>query len=267
MLWDIGLTLFNMVAPLKPAGSVVPAGFPGAGGLWPEYAPPGPGDSRCSCPGLNALANHRILPHSGRGISFRDLHAAVRSTYNFAPTFSFYVPNYIAGILGRSYWTDKFNLSDIDVHNGIEHDASLTREDTYLKHDQGQPSLPLIHELLACGTGPGGDLTAEDLSRIMGRRRADARRTNPQYSLSTFHKLFSSSNSAILLKMFGGSQKDLRTILLEERLPTGWQSSERHQMGLTMTAFQPIVMRIELGIKEEVDGSPHSRGGEKPKSS
>jgi len=258
-LWDTGLTLYNMVAPLRPSGSVVPAGSPGAGGLWPEYVPPQSGDSRCSCPAMNAMANHGILPHSGRGITFRELNAAVRSTYNFSPSFTFFVPNYIAGILGRSYWTDKFDLSDIDVHNGIEHDASLVREDTYLKHDQGQPAIPLIHELLASGTGPGGDLTPEDLARMLGRRRADARRTNPQYSLSLFHKLFGSSNAATLLRLFGGSVKDIRPFLLEERLPAGWQPTERHQMGLTLTAFQSTVMRIELGIKEEVGGSSQEK--------
>ena len=68
-----------------------------------------------------------ILPHDGRNITFRQLNDAVRKTYNFAPSFCYFVPNTIATILERNYWTDSFDLSDIDVHNGIEHDASLTR--------------------------------------------------------------------------------------------------------------------------------------------
>lgn len=75
--------------------------------------------------GLRSLG---ILPHSGRGISFRELNTAVRTTYNFAPSFCFFVPNYSAQMLSRNYWTDKFDLKDLDVHNGIEHDASLIRE-------------------------------------------------------------------------------------------------------------------------------------------
>lgn len=50
----------------------------------------------------------------------------VREHYNFAPTFCWYVPSVIAGILGRDYETGVFDLSDIDAHNGIEHDASFT---------------------------------------------------------------------------------------------------------------------------------------------
>lgn len=30
-----------------------------------KFVPPGPGDQRGPCPGLNALANHNYLPHNG----------------------------------------------------------------------------------------------------------------------------------------------------------------------------------------------------------
>jgi hypothetical protein len=56
--WDVLLTLCNLVSPNLKAGSVVPKGHPGEGGVWPEYVPPKEGDSRCACPALNALANH-----------------------------------------------------------------------------------------------------------------------------------------------------------------------------------------------------------------
>ena len=69
-----------------------------------------------------------IIPRDGRNISFRELSAKVRTTYNFSPSFSLFVPRDIAKILNRSYKTGRFDLSDIDVHNGIEHDASLVRK-------------------------------------------------------------------------------------------------------------------------------------------
>ena len=72
MIWDGGLALYNLVAPDLPADAVVPDGCPGARGVWPKYVPPTDGDSRCSCPALNAMANHgafRILlqPRDARG--------------------------------------------------------------------------------------------------------------------------------------------------------------------------------------------------------
>jgi hypothetical protein len=30
-----------------------------------EYVPPGPGDERGPCPGLNSLANHNFIEHNG----------------------------------------------------------------------------------------------------------------------------------------------------------------------------------------------------------
>lgn len=58
LAWDAWLTLVNLVTPNKKIGAVVPKGSAGFGGKWPEYVPPGEGDSRSCCPGLNALANH-----------------------------------------------------------------------------------------------------------------------------------------------------------------------------------------------------------------
>lgn len=255
LVWDLGLTLFNAVAPLRPANRVVPEGCPGANGLWPQYIPAADTDSRSSCPALNAMANHGILPRSGRSISFRELNAAIRTTYNFSPTFCFFVPNYAAEMLSKSYWSDTFDLSDLSAHNCIEHDASLTREDTFHSPDQGEPCAPLIKELLASGTGPGGNLTTTDLSRFSGKRRTDAKKANGQFSMSTFHKLFGSSNSSTMLTIFGGIVKDLRPMLLEERIPDGWQPRVRRPWGLTLTEFQPTVLKVELGIKEEVQSA------------
>lgn len=60
-VWDIYLTLFNLVTPSRAEGHVVPEGHPGAGGVWPEFIAPKEGDSRCCCPGLNIMANHGML--------------------------------------------------------------------------------------------------------------------------------------------------------------------------------------------------------------
>ncbi|OBZ76314.1 putative sterigmatocystin biosynthesis peroxidase stcC [Grifola frondosa] len=210
-IWDVALTLVNLVLPKKPANKVVPPGHAGAGGLWPQYVPPAEGDSRCACPMLNALANHGILPHSGRGITFRELGTAIRATYNVSPVFGFFGPAQAANFLNRSYWTDTLDLSDLDVHNCIEHDASFTRDDQHVAGDQDKP-------------------------------------------LSFALKLFGSSNSALMLTVWGGVVKDLRSVLLEERIPDGWQPRVRRPMGLTVSEIQWTVLAVELGVKEEVDG-------------
>lgn len=61
IIWDLFITLLNAISPSLPPKRVVPFGKPGTNGFWPAYKPPGNGDSRCSCPALNALANHGKL--------------------------------------------------------------------------------------------------------------------------------------------------------------------------------------------------------------
>ncbi|TFY71288.1 heme-thiolate peroxidase [Dentipellis fragilis] len=274
LIWDLGLFLYNLVAPARRVGTVVLRGHPGFGGNWPDYIAPKESDSRCACPALNAMANHGIIPRDGRNISFRHVTSQINATYNFAPTFCIFTSRYIAQILGRSFLNDTFDLEDISVHNGIEHDASLTREDTYISTSQARPSLPLVEKLVASATGPplrghpstngaandakpdaslDRTLTLADLARISTKRRADAAKSNSQFSLSTIHKIFGSSNSATLLTIFGGHLPTINTFLTEERLPSGFESFIRKPMGLTMMQFNATVLPLELSTGGEVE--------------
>ncbi|KZT32570.1 Cloroperoxidase [Sistotremastrum suecicum HHB10207 ss-3] len=244
--WDFGLTFINLVTPNKKSR----IGTLSEGeSLWPPYVPPQEGDSRCSCPALNAMANHGILPHDGRNIKFTELSKLIHETYNFAPSFCYFVPNYAADFLGRDYKTGTMDLNDLDVHNCIEHDASLTRWDAKKSPDQSKPALELVHALLANATGDGGKtLTVEDLSRFTAIRRAHSKATNGQFTLSSNSKFFGSSNSGTLVLFFGGKVDDLKIFLTEERLPERWESTVRSRTGMTMALFNITAAKIESGI-------------------
>jgi hypothetical protein len=197
--WDNTLFFLNVILPKYKPGHVVPVGAPGHGGQWPEYVTPKEGDSRSACPMLNAMANHGILPHDGKNISFRELKTTIRTTFNFAPSFCFFVPKFSADFLHKSYFKDTFDLADLSLHSeeAIEHDASLTRHDAALQPDQGKPDLDLVDNLLKEATGmmPDGSprMTIPDLSRALAKRRVDARKTNKEYTESFFHNMFGSS--------------------------------------------------------------------------
>jgi len=254
MTWDAFLTLGNLVRFSRPVGKVTPEGHPGFGGYWPEYIPPREGDGRCCCPGLNAMANHGIIPRNGKGIKFTELTPLINTTYNFGPAFCSFTVHYAARMLNRSYSKGSFDLEEINLHNGIEHDGSLTRLDTALSPDQSSPHVPFVEDLLTFASGKdaeGRDLfTIKDMSRILGKRRAEARATNKDFTTSLFHKVFGSANSSTLLTIFGGRLDDLRTLLLEERLPQGWESRVRKPYGLTMLTFNWTVLPVEFGIRE-----------------
>ncbi|KAJ7679656.1 hypothetical protein B0H17DRAFT_1170248 [Mycena rosella] len=239
--WDAWLTLIHLVTP------------PEAGERkWPEFVPPKEGDSRCACSVLNALANHGILPHGWctiprsarrlasslfdeRIVRFTDIAQKFHDTFNFAMTFSPFVTTADADTLHKNYSTGTCDLSDLDLHNGIVHDASLLRT----------PYIRFITELLALASGKDAD------GNTPLKRRADAKATNLEFQLDQAHKIFGSANSSTLLAIFGGRMDDLEPFLKEERIPEGWESRNCSRMGLTFLAFNPTTIKVERGIKEE----------------
>jgi len=258
--WDFLLFLINVVAFKRKPGRVIAQGSPGYGGKWPQFIPPKDTDSRSCCPALNALANHGILPRDGRDIPYTVMSKTVRDVYNFSPSFSYFVPWFTANLLTRSYSRDTFDLSDLNVHNGIEHDASLLRHDIFHQPDQSKPALDLIDELLSSATGPNNTITPHDLSVFSSKRRREARANNGQFTLSTFSKIFGSSNSSTLLTIFGGRVDDLTVVLKEERLPDNWEPRIRNPFGLTIAAFNRTVFRVELGIDESTGDKSKGKG-------
>ena len=64
----------------------------------------------------------------GRTFQFKEMGQAIRNTYNFSSTYCYFVPHYAAQMLGKDYNHDTISLSELDMHNGIEHDASLCRK-------------------------------------------------------------------------------------------------------------------------------------------
>ncbi|KXN88411.1 Putative sterigmatocystin biosynthesis peroxidase stcC [Leucoagaricus sp. SymC.cos] len=256
LTWDVGLTVINAVTPKKRKGHVVPKNHPGYGGEWPEYVAPKEGDSRSPCPALNTLANHGILPHDGKNISFKEIGRAIRATYNFSPTFCYFVPHYAAEMLGKDYSTGTIDLAELNLHNGIEHDASLIREDSAIEPDQSKPHIGYITELLASASGKDKStddvlLTSKDLSWFSSKRRADARGYNKEFTLDFIHKMFGSINASTMLAVFGGRVKDLETWLLQERFPDGWETKVRQRIGITLTQFNITVLGVEFGISEK----------------
>ena len=68
-----------------------------------------------------------ILPRNGKNIKFADLHDAIHKTYNVSAPFAHFLPRGAAQLLTRDLAKDTFDLSDVSVHNMIEHDASFCR--------------------------------------------------------------------------------------------------------------------------------------------
>lgn len=53
------------------------------------------------------------------------------------------------------------------------------------------------------------------------------------------------------MTIYGGRVADLEPILIEERIPEGWESRVRKPMGLTVATFNKTVLKVEMGISEK----------------
>ena len=71
--------------------------------------------------------------------------------------------------------------------------------------------------------------------------------TNRLLSLSLLF-LFS---TAMLLTSFRGNTADLKTFLIEERIPDGWESGSRDYLGMTFTKLAMTFINVEARIRDE----------------
>ncbi|RQM06383.1 hypothetical protein DH86_00001194, partial [Scytalidium sp. 3C] len=223
---DLYYSIGNLFLRSRPVGKVVSQGCPGYRGQWPEYSPPNPGrDSRSPCPGLNALANHGILPHDGRRINYIQLSHAIQHAYNLSPSLG---DQLTASALQLDQGRGWIDLQDLNAMNKLV--------DKYLAH-----------------TSDGKHLSLEDITYYSGLRRAECRSTNGQYSLkwSFLHEFFGSGNGALMYSIFGGNVNDMRCWLTEERLPEGWEPKNREALGHTILQAQITSLAIEFNINEK----------------
>jgi len=253
--WDTGLHLANFILPKRKVGGVVPLGVGGHGGNWGQFQPPRKGDARSPCPALNTLANHGILPRSGRGFTWKQLGQAIQETYNLAPTICIQVPWFTAKVLfnGRGY-NDLMTLDDLNAHGGIEHDASYTRADTKWQPDQGVPDPAIIRGLYETAgfdidnLKPTDTFKISDFANYLAYRRAHSKVFNGQYLMPLNGKVFGCANSGIAYDVFGGNAADLKTWFLEERMPDNWEPRLRTRFGFTIAQLNLRALQIETGI-------------------
>ncbi|KIO33542.1 hypothetical protein M407DRAFT_185850 [Tulasnella calospora MUT 4182] len=253
---DTYYSLLNLALFWRPRrpGMVIAQGKPGFGGMWPEYIAPSASDSRSPCPGLNALANHGILPRDGKKLTYKQMSQAIQHAFNLSPALG-------DQLTGSAYLLDQgrgwINLHDLNTLNIVQHDASFTRPDIAFCPDQSYPHAELVDRLLKASSN-GTELSLEDWAYFSGLRRAECKASNGQYSMtySFIHKFFGSGNAALLYSLFGGRVNDLEIFLKEERFPDGWEPRNREAFGHTIIQAQKTSLEIEFNINENQELRP-----------
>lgn len=222
------LTPFTAAIPTTPILSVLPL-F--SENLYP-YVSPSTTDARSPCPALNTMANHGLLPHNGLSIDLSVLGNAALLGFNmtYETMLVIGIPALTTSTTGN---TSTFHLSDLKQHlpQAVEHDASMSRQDTYFGSAESFNAAQWNRTL-------GGWKDVETIDFQTAAEEIKARfeygeENNPEFN-ATFARTPALLQYGLLLSTFGntitgdGNKIMIRYWVENERFPflLGWQPSK-----------------------------------------
>jgi len=153
---------------------------------------------------------------------------AIENTYNIDTTFGYVLAHAAVPAVAASALTSyTINLDDLNLHDAIEHDASLTREDA-ITGDNHSVQQKLVQAML--DDVKGDVLTTESIARTRARREKESLlKGSPKLGFKQYTLAY--GEPAIFLQAFGkqvnGTEWQVKkayakTWFGEERLPEGY---------------------------------------------
>lgn len=225
-----------------------------------DWHPPVSGDVRSPCPGLNALANHNIIPHSGKNLTPEILVPAITAAYNISPGLATFLAK--GGVkTSPNPSSGSFDLDNLGRHNLIEHDASLSRSDFGVTGDDDS-FRPEIFDTVLRYFEPKGNVTIPAAAAARYHRILTEKKRDPSFDLSVKHKFLSYGETALyLLTMVdpetGATPTEFVRILFEEeRLPykEGWRPPKQQLHPFT---FLSKMAKLLWATTRGESSSPH----------
>lgn len=199
-------------------------------------------DIRSPCPMVNTLANHGFLPRNGRDVKPNDIYQ-VLLLLRFTPVLSasfiaFIYSHYNEALPDKSAlstlgFTNRINLNQLRVYDVLEHDVSLTRQDTALfPHNTTLPDPKYINrmvrlvELKNANTQKEGYFTRENEHDARKLRWLESARDNQAFHYPFFQQFTSSFECRVLLDVIGRDGQvrmdHFLSFLQHERIPDDW---------------------------------------------
>ncbi|PTB65627.1 Cloroperoxidase [Trichoderma citrinoviride] len=213
----LSLTAISSLSSITSAQILSPPVFNPLDPRFNEWQAPGPNDSRGPCPGLNSLANHGFLPHSGRNITAIDILRGTYAGYHVAPDLSL-----AAGVaeLIKAYRLAAFDLHELSNHGFISHDCSLSRGDASTPNNNdfnatiwSVPLSVLENYTIVTPQAMGAARSARDLYDIAH---------NPDQQCGARSIVLGALENGLLLQSLAGNPKLewVRSLFEEQRIPT-----------------------------------------------
>lgn len=243
-------------------------------GVWRA---PGPDDLRAPCPFMNTMANHGYFPRNGRNITFAMMETKFLEVMGLSPEMTAVLalaaltvadnkttstlfdikttlgtrdPGEVLTTTGAPY----INLDQLDRHNAIEHDASLTRRD-FAEGDNHNIDPVLLQRWLGA-SADGNYLTQEDIAAYRRARFQQQKKVNPDFTFGLQQEAVAFGEVGLVVGLFGKPLGNFkvpvpvaRALFAEQRLPIaeGWK---KRSIPLTLaeTAVHLAYMKAEAGL-------------------
>ncbi|KAK5123600.1 hypothetical protein LTR85_002638 [Meristemomyces frigidus] len=194
---------------------------------------------------MSAFANHNFIPHDGRNITLPMLEYSFKKFGNVGTDVAIAIGTSALAIVGPN--ATSFSLQDIDKHNAIEHDGSLSRNDYYFGDDHDF-DYPYFQQASAYFHKPTINVTDGANARLA--RMTTMMKVNPDFNLTAGGLSASFTEQAFYLSIFGDPQTGIAKSewVLEwfyaERLPShlGWKPTVQETNLTTLMAMAKRVM-------------------------
>ncbi|KAE8443282.1 hypothetical protein EG329_001998 [Mollisiaceae sp. DMI_Dod_QoI] len=167
-----------------------------------EWVAAGPGDFRGPCPMMNTLANHGFLPRDGRNITLENAVFALTTGLNFNESIAKIMWQQ-AVIANPQPNATFFTLDNLNRHNVLEHDASMSRSDAFFGNNH------VFNQTIFDTTTvywTGETLDANMLANGKIARQITSKAFNPNYTFTSTTEAFSLGEVAAPILIFGDIQ-------------------------------------------------------------
>eukprot|EP00475_Leptophrys_vorax_P029610 TRINITY_DN436_c0_g2_i1.p2 TRINITY_DN436_c0_g2~~TRINITY_DN436_c0_g2_i1.p2 ORF type:complete len:251 (+),score=-6.46 TRINITY_DN436_c0_g2_i1:255-1007(+) len=217
------------------------------------YQPPGPTDQRSPCPAFNTMANHGVFPRDGSPVKLGTILRAFRKflSVSFSMSMFFYAGATVAQ-LDENHMVDPVKLR---IHNRIEHDVSLVRDDIALGNNW-LVNDTLVDQMLTFSSD-GQFLTARDVANYRSARLEFSKTHNPSYTFDLVHRVIANGESGLLLLCFGDPLRrsaiplaHIEAFIRKETMPDGYRPPL-----VPVTPGRVAGMVAKLKVYERLNGS------------
>ncbi|TPX65667.1 hypothetical protein SpCBS45565_g05014 [Spizellomyces sp. 'palustris'] len=228
----------------------------------PAFHPPIAGDVRSPCPALNIIANHGLIARDGKNITPAQYIAGLKEIGCDPALCGALAQAAVNAVPTRKNAQGEivFGLDDLRKHLGIEHDASLTRNDfnTSPTHDNYSFNRTLYDQLVSLRDPQTQRLDATSIARARKIRQKQSKDGNPAASLDgKQHALAHGEGAAFLIFMgyqYGNAvpKAYADAFFVDERLPfeEGWVPSPKLLGLIEESAAVGAIVAKELLIKD-----------------